>query len=99
MANAADSLKGNKAVNSVLGSEQQACRSALKFAATSTDPALKASLAKLTTAGATDFKREYGPSFETDNPLLIFAGWLITVHRRRPGRPFWFSLLQRFIRR
>lgn len=45
------------------------------------------------------FERQFGPTFRTDPPLLILAGWLITVIAAAQGSPFWFSLIQKLIRR
>jgi hypothetical protein len=99
MSGVVDAAKNSKVGNSLLGADQQTCQRALGLASASGDPALKASLAKLNASGATNFKKEYGPSFETDNPFLIFAGWLITVIAAGQGAPFWFNLLQRFIKK
>ena len=99
MAGVVDAAKSNKATRGIIGADQQACQAALNQASKSSDPKLVATLATLNASGATNFKREYGPSFETDNPLLILAGWLITVIAAGQGAPFWFNLLQRFIKR
>jgi hypothetical protein len=100
MANAADTLKKNQATASLLGAEdQQACQAAIVQAKKEgASPQLLAGLNTLNLS-STSFKREYGPSFETDNPLMIFAGWLIMVVAAGQGAPFWFSLLQKFVRR
>jgi hypothetical protein len=100
MANAADTLKQTQATASTLGSgDQAACQKAIAEAnAGGASPALAKGLAQLNLS-STSFKREYGPSFETDNPLMIFGGWLIMVIAAGQGAPFWFSLLQKFVRR
>jgi hypothetical protein len=100
MANAADSLKQTQATASKLGyGDQAACQKAIADARSGgASPALVKGLAQLNLS-STSFKREYGPSFETDSPLMIFGGWLIMVIAAGQGAPFWFSLLQKFVRR
>jgi hypothetical protein len=42
---------------------------------------------------------DFGPSFETDPPLVILLGWLITVVAAAQGAPFWFNMIQKLMRR
>jgi hypothetical protein len=98
MAETASSLGNNRAAQSMLGgaSETQACERAIASADT---PALKASLTQLQLTSDTSFERQYGPNFETDNPLLVIAGWLIMMIAAAQGAPFWFDLIKKFIQR
>jgi hypothetical protein len=99
MAGAAEQVKSSKVGQQVMGgTTADACKTAISNAEATGNTALKASLASLKLSGA-NFKQEYGPSFETDPPLMIFAGWLIMVIAAGQGAPFWFSLLQKFVRR
>jgi len=100
MADAATAAEA-RGVNTVIGgkSEAEACKQAITDAATSGNAALTASLSKLNLNAQTSFKREYGPSFENDHPVLIFGGWIIMMIAAGQGAPFWFNLLQRFVRR
>ncbi len=99
MADAAAALRAKGTAAGLNLSEARACETAIAEAENSGNDKLKASLASLNLSSATSFEREYGPSFETDHPLLIFAGWLIMVIAAGQGAPFWFNLLQRFVRR
>jgi hypothetical protein len=101
MAYAADSAQAARltgTASSVGAGDQQVCEQAIREAESSQNKALTNSLAQLSLS-STSFKREYGPSFETDSPLMIFGGWLIMVIAAGQGAPFWFSLLQKFVRR
>lgn len=98
MAETASSLGSNRNIKAMIGgaSETEACETAIANADT---PALKASLTQLQLSSNTSFEREYGPNFETDNPLLVIAGWLIMMIAAAQGAPFWFDLIKKFIQR
>jgi hypothetical protein len=101
MANAATFLDRNGASAALGLSEENACAAAADRALGVEDPEIAAGVQKLLSGdfARTGFEREYGPSFTTDSPLLIFLGWLIMVVAAGQGAPFWFNLLQRFVRR
>jgi hypothetical protein len=86
-----------------LPSEQEACAAAVERASNS--PALQTKLAEMgkapitrsTTHAAEASFRQYGPSFATDSPLLILAGWLVMTFAAAQGAPFWFDALRRVL--
>ena len=49
--------------------------------------------------GGSARQADLGPNFETDAPLIILLGWLITVFAAAQGAPFWFNMIQKFVRR
>lgn len=100
MANAADALKATGDQNTLNGGDEAAaCEKAIASAATSANAALADSLTRLQLKPTTKFEREYGPNFETDHPMLIFAGWLVMMIAAAQGAPFWFDLLKKFVAR
>jgi hypothetical protein len=88
-----------------LPSEQDACAAAVQRASNS--PTLQTQLAAMgkapvkaaTPQAAQASFRQYGPSFATDSPLLILAGWLVMTFAAAQGAPFWFDALRRVLTR
>jgi hypothetical protein len=93
MAGALDAVgqKKTDAAGGILDQEERACREAA--ARVGSAPGMESIVQGRT------FEREFGPTFKTDPPLLILAGWLITVIAAAQGAPFWFNLIQKLLRR
>jgi hypothetical protein len=101
MATTTDSLRATSFGQnlSISRREQMGCQSALIDAHHSGNLAVISSLQKLGLLETTTFKREYGPSFETDNALLVLFGWLLTTMIAATAAPSASDLLQRYLRR
>lgn len=100
MAGAADELKKTAVGNKPLGSDEAVCQRVLDLQSTSaSDSALMHSIQKLGSSGALNFNRQYGPSFESDNPLTLLFGWLLSTMIAATAAPSASELLQRYLRR
>ena len=109
--NKAETSKAGALLGGATGG-QQSCDNAL--ASAGADPDLRGKLTLISSARpagvsaadggaqsftATPFTRQFGPSFATENPMVILLGWMIAVFAGAQGAPFWFDLLKKVLKR